>query len=328
MFSAGQGSFRAAMIDRRRHPDAEFGLVFTDTLYEDADAHRFLIEGAAQVIGRNLNWTVRADDFPDYRAPEDTPIEEYCGNPEWRAFLADLRARTIDALPELVWLVEGRDPWEIFRDKRFVGNSGKDPCSLIAKRECLADWRSEHCHRDGELFGDPDVFLVGIGEHEKHRFYGDAKGIGIKRANAADGWLYEAPLIEVEEALNAGAQLPAAVLDLLFLPLDQIGPAEPRLYGMGYMHNNCGGFCCKAGQAHWANRFRVQPERFAYDALMERKMRAFLGADVSMLTDRRGGTGKKPMSLDAFADRISAEPTREYEYAPGESGCGCMGVAA
>lgn len=97
MFSAGQGSFRAAMIDRRRHADTEFGLVFTDTLYEDADAYRFLIEGAAQVIGRNLNWAVTAEDFPDYRAPEGTPMEEYRGNPEWRTFLADLRARTIDA---------------------------------------------------------------------------------------------------------------------------------------------------------------------------------------------------------------------------------------
>ncbi|PUB13732.1 hypothetical protein, partial [Novosphingobium sp. GV079] len=132
MFSAGQGSFRAAMIDRRRHPIAEFGLVFTDTLYEDADAYRFLIEGAAMVTGRRLNWTVKAEDFPDYRVPEDVPIEEYRGNPEWRAFLADLRAHAIDAIPELIWLVEGRDPWEVFRDRRFLGNSGvADPCSEV-----------------------------------------------------------------------------------------------------------------------------------------------------------------------------------------------------
>lgn len=318
MFSAGQGSFRAALIDRARHPDAEFGLVFTDTLYEDADAYRFLIEGAAQVIGRRLNWTVRAEDFPDYRVPDDVPIEEYRGNPEWRAFLADLRARTIDALPELVWLVEGRDPWEIFRDKRFIGNSGVDPCSLIAKRECVADWRAATCRREGELFGPADVFLVGIGEHEAHRFYGDSKSIGIRAANGADGWIYEAPLLS-EPARGE--------MSLFYAPLDVIGPAEPRLYGKGYMHNNCGGFCCKAGQAHWANRFRVQPERFAYDAMMERKLRAFLGKDVAMLTDRRNGE-KNPMSLDTFAERLRAEPARAYEYQPGESGCGCMGVAA
>ncbi|WP_218018040.1 hypothetical protein [Sphingomonas azotifigens] len=106
MFSAGQGSFRADMIDRVMHPKVERALVFTDTLYEDADAYRFLVEAAALLTGRRVNLTVRAEDFPDYRVPEDVPIEEYGGNPEWRAFLADLRDRTMDAIPELIWLVE------------------------------------------------------------------------------------------------------------------------------------------------------------------------------------------------------------------------------
>lgn len=320
MFSAGQGSFRAALLDRRRHPDAEFGLVFTDTLYEDADAYRFLIEGAAQVIGRNLNWSVTADDFPDYRVPDDTPIEEYRGNPEWRSFLADLRARTIDALPELTWLVEGRDVWEVFRDRRFLGNSSVDPCSLRLKREIADNWRIGHCRRVGELFGSPDVFLIGIGDHEAHR-YDDGNGRGMRPRMAADGWIYEAPLLS-EPQVGEHA--------IFYAPLDQIGPAEPRLYGMGYMHNNCGGFCCKAGQAHWSNRRRVQPVRFAYDSLMEGKMRTFLGGDFSMLTDRHGGE-KKPLTLADFERRIMADPEfakAAAEYQLGDSGCGCMGVAA
>jgi hypothetical protein len=318
MLSAGEGSYRAAVIDRRRYPDAQHRYVFTDTLYEDADAYRFLIEGAAHITGRRLNWSVRAEDFPDYRVLENVPIEEYRGNPEWRAFLADLRLRTMDAIPELIWLVEGRDVWEVFRDRLFLGNSGVDPCSEALKRLCFADWRSANCYRVGELFGPPDVFLVGIGDHEPHRFYGDAKSVGILRANAKDGWLYEAPLLT--------EPMPGEY-DLFWGPLDRIGPAEPRLYGMGYSHNNCGGFCCKAGQAHYANRFRVQPERFAYDAMMERKVVAYLGGGYAMLTDRRGG-GKKPMTLDTFAERLRAEPDAEYVVQPGESGCGCMGVAA
>lgn len=317
MFSAGQGSFRSALIDRKRHPHAEFGLVFTDVLYEDADAYRFLIEGAAQVTDRNLNWTVRAEDFPDYRVSDETPIEEYCGNAEWRAFLADLRARTIDAIPELVWLVEGRDPWEIFRDRRFLGNSLVDPCSEVAKRLTLDQWRIGNCYREGELFAPADYFAVGIGDHEAHRF-DDRNGGGIGPRMAAGGWKYHAPLLTDPQPGEES---------LYFAPLDQIGPAEPRLYGMGYMHNNCGGFCIKAGQAHWKNRFIVQPERYAYDAMMERKMAVFVGQPVAMMTDRRGGA-KKPMTLDAFADRLRAEPAKQYEYQPGDSGCGCMGAAA
>lgn len=327
LFSAGEGSWRAAMIDKRRHPDALHRLVFTDTLYEDADAYRFLIDGAAMFFDRSLNWSVRADDFPDYRVPEDTPIEEYQGNPEWRAFLADLRARTIDAFPDMVWIVEGRDPWEVFRDRSFIGNSGVDPCSEGLKRLPLARWRSGACHRIGELFGPPDVFTVGIGEHEQHRFYGDAKSLGILRANAKDGWLYEAPLIALNDALLRGEQFSDDILRLLLAPLDAFGLERARLYLLDYLHNNCGGFCCKAGQAHWANRFRVQPKRYAYDAMMERKLITFLGVNVAMLTDRRGGD-KKPMPLDTFAQRLCEEPTSEFEYLPGESGCGCMGVAA
>ncbi|WP_334656698.1 hypothetical protein [Sphingomonas panaciterrae] len=323
MFSAGQGSFRAAMIDRAQHPDAEYGLVFTDTLYEDADAYRFLIEGAAQVLGRRLNWTVRADDAPDYRVSADTPIEEYRGNPEWRAWLADLRERAMDALPGLIWLVEGRDPWEIFRDRRFLGNSLRDPCSEVAKREVADAWRVGHCHRVGELFEPADWFAVGIDESEAHRFF-DGNGGGLGPRMAADGWQYHAPLIDLNARIKAGERVPGEILSLAYAPLDQIGPASPRLYGMGYKHNNCGGWCVKAGQAHYANRFRVQPKRYAYDALMEQKMRAYLGADVSMLTDRRGGTGKRPMTLAEFAERLRADPGASYEYQPGESGCGCM----
>lgn len=325
MLSAGQGSWRAGMIDRALHPDGEFGLLFNDTLYEDADAYRFLIEGAARIAGRSLTWTVRAAEFPDYRVAPETPIEEYRGNPEWRAFLADLRDRACRDIPELIWLVEGRDPWEVFRDQAFLGNSKVDPCSRVLKREISGAWKMANCWRHGELFGAADTFVYGIGEHEAHRF-DDGEGGGVFPRLLAAGWHAEAPLIDLNKRLLAGENLPARLLALLFSPIDDFGIASPRLYSQGYVHNNCGGFCCKAGQAHWANRFRVQPERSAYDALMERKLIAYLGGDVAMLTDRRGGD-KKPMSLDQFAQRLIAEPGEEYPYEPGDSGCGCMVTA-
>jgi len=63
------------------------------------------------------------------------------------------------------------------------------------------------------------------------------------------------------------------------------------------------------------------------DAVMERKIMEYVGDGFTMLADRRGGTGKKPMTLDSFRDRVLAEPSRELEYTPGESGCGCFGAA-
>lgn len=324
MFSGGEGSFRAALIDRASHPAASYGLIFTDMLYEDADTYRFLIEAAAVVLGRPVpSWLPSADDFPDYRVSPDVPIEEYCGNPEWRAYLADLRARAVDALPGLTWLVEGRDPWEIFRDGKFLGNSLVDPCSRVGKREVADAWRMGHCYRVGELYGAADTFAIGIGLHERHRF-DDGAGGGVGPRMAADGWLYHAPLIDAEEAVNRGGN---AHLDLLFAPVEALGVRGQRMYQRRYKHGNCGGFCVKAGQAHWANRFHVDPHLYAYDAMMERKLGAFIGKPVSMLTDRRGGGAKKPLTLEAFAQRLRAEPSRTYEYQPGESGCGCMVTA-
>jgi hypothetical protein len=306
LISGGAGSWLAAKLDMRSHPDVEHRFSFTDVLYEDADCYRFLIEGLQNLLDRPLNWKVpSADEFPDYRVSDDTPIEEYAGNPDWRAFLGDIRERTLVAFPELSWLVEGRDPWEVFRDSRMLGNSRMDPCSRVLKREIRDRWIRENM--------DPatTVITVGIGPDEKHRF-NDGEGGGFQPRRAAAGWTASAPLIGSFEG---------EVGPLYYLKKN--GLAQPRLYSLGYGHNNCGGYCCKAGHAHYRNRMRVQPERFAYDKMMEQKLREYLGADVSMLTDRAGGDGKRPLTLAEFEQRILADPQVEFDWLPGDSGCGC-----
>lgn len=280
--------------------EAEHTFVFSDTLYEDADCYRFLIEGIAHLLGRKLNWSIpRADDFPDYRVSPETTMAEYAGNPEWRAFLAQLREDTALAIPELVWLVEGRDPWEIFRDEKFLGNGRFDPCSKALKRKQFDRWQRENC--------DPQtsVLCIGIGPHEAHRY----QRLAVR--GRAEGWTFEAPLIGMFEG-EVGA----------FGYLADAGIARPRLYDLGYMHNNCGGFCIKAGHAHYLNRLRSQPERFAYDAMMEAKLAEYIGKPVSMLTDRSGDGVKKLLTLATFAAGVNAQT--EFDYAPGDSGCGCM----
>lgn len=41
---------------------------------------------------------------------------------------------------ELVTIADGRDPWQVFFDERFLGNSRIDPCSKTLKRKLLARW--------------------------------------------------------------------------------------------------------------------------------------------------------------------------------------------
>ncbi len=309
--SGGEGSWRAAKLWRLHTPGEEMRLLFTDTLYEDADTYRFLIESAADLTDRRLNWKVpSADEFPDYRVPASVPIEDYAGNPDWRAFLARLREEALLAIPELTWLVEGRDPWEIFRDERYLGNSRIDPCSKLAKRRMLDRWRDEHC--------DPerDVILYGIAEHEKHRFENvdkHGRATGIKPRLAALGWKCSAPLIEYP---------PHPIKDVRS---DVYGIRQQRLYGFGYAHGNCGGFCIKAGMVHYRNRHRVQRDRFDYDAMMEAKISAYLGNKKATILRDRGGAGPtRPLSLLEFGKRLEAQPEMELEPSDGDSGCGCM----
>lgn len=302
LFSAGAGSFKTAK--RVQASGGDHRLVFADTLYEDADAYRFLIEAAANVFGRSARWVPPAEDFPDYRVDLSVPLDEYAGNPAWRRYLDDLRLCALADIPELIWLVEGRDPWEIYRDERFLGNARVDPCSKFLKREVLDAWRLSSC--------DPerDVFFVGIGEHEAYRF-DDGEGHGVRPRMAALGWTYEAPLsaptpANMENPLNA---------------VQREGLAPPRLYAAGYAHNNCGGFCCKAGLKHWANRARVQPDRYDYDAAMIAKFTAWLGPNAYILRDRRGGV-TRPLDMVEFArqERTSPDPALELLD---DGGCGC-----
>lgn len=303
LVSGGVGSWLAAKLDMEEFPDADHKFVFTDTLYEDADCYRFLIESTAQLLGRAVR-VPHADSFPDYRVSADTPIEDYRGNPEWRAYLAKVRAEAVHDMPELIWLVEGRDPWEVFRDKRFLGNSRIDPCSDLLKRGMLETWRKDTCSAG-------DVFTVGIGSHEEHRFTGRGKKQGLQRRMAANGWTYLAPLIGRWEG------------EATFGFMTRCGLKKPRLYVKGYMHNNCGGFCIKGGHMHYHNRLQVDPDRYEYDAMMEAKISAFVGQPVSMMTDRSGGE-KKIYTLIEMRERWNALPDGGFDIFEGDSGCGCM----
>jgi hypothetical protein len=195
-------------------------------------------------------------------------------------------------------IAEGRTPWQVFFDERFLGNSLKDPCSKILKRQMADRWLREHC--------DPaeTAVYVGIDWTEEHRF------TRLEERRAGAGWTYLAPLCEP----------PLTLKSMLFDELLAAGIKPPRLYAMGFSHNNCGGFCVKAGQGHFANLLRTMPERFRYHEEQEQAIRLVLG-DVSILTDRRGDGVKKPLTLRAFRERVEAG----WSCDPFDiGGCGCF----
>lgn len=289
--SGGTGSYLAI----KRHVETcgrgGLRLLFTDTLCEDQDAYRFLIAGAADIMGVQLapGFVPEIEDFPAW---EDRSA--------YKAFVLRLAERAALTIPGFSWISDGRDPWDVYEAERFLGNSRVDPCSKKLKREAAYRWLSQNCDPAGT------AIIVGIDHEEEHRF-DDGLGGGIKPRWAARGWTALAPLCEAPLLSWRGR------IELV----QEAGLWLPRLNALGFAHNNCGGFCCKGGMGHWRLMLHHFPERYAYAEWREQQIRALLG-DVSMLTDRRGGT-KKPLTLAALRHR-DLTPTEASEM----GACNCF----
>lgn len=318
LYSFGGGSWNAARVSMREHPGDEHKLLYTDTLYENADTYRFGLEGACWLYGRDPSWIPRAEEFPSFMVEGDFDIRDYAGNPAWRAFLADLRAVASKKLPELIWLVEGRDIWEIFRDERLLGNTQRDPCSKKLKRKVREKWLKANC--------DPaeTIVYIGIGEDEKHRFESvdkSGKRTGFLPSMEKEGWLAEAPLIgRIEGMVSSTLYIKNAGLEPSFA------------YGQGHAHDNCSQTCCKQGEAAIIHNYRTDPIRARYEAMMERKIIEYLAKPYPIAMYGRqqpdvNGVAqpKVPETREQLFAKADANPQQELIFiaADGGHGCGC-----
>ncbi len=192
-------------------------------------------------------------------------------------------------------IADGRTPWEVFRDVRYLGNTRADPCSRILKRDLLDAWRTNNC--------DPveTIMVIGIDWSESHR---------LKRLQQRlPDWKVIAPMCEKPMLTKRG----------MLRWAEREGLQVPRLYKMGFPHNNCGGACIKAGQSQFLHLLKMMPERYAEWERHEQEMREFLGrTDIAILRDRQGGT-TKPLTLRQLRERRNEAVSDSGEW----GGCGC-----
>jgi hypothetical protein len=149
---------------------------------------------------------------------------------------------------ELVILADGRTPWELFRDHGFIGNSRVDICSRELKRNLLDLWCSENT--------DPvkTVYVFGLDWNERHRIQRHRSR--MEQAGRKTWYpLDEKPYLTKQDIIDE-------------LHADCI--MEPRLYQLGFPHNNCGGFCVKMGHAQARHLLATMPERYAWHEEQER----------------------------------------------------------
>ena len=181
----------------------------------------------------------------------------------------------------LTTLCDGRDPWQVFRDVRMLGNTRIDPCSKILKRQLIRKWLKANYEPEDV------VIYVGFGPSEENRVE--------RAAKFWKPWKVAYPLLDH----------PWLTHDDMVSLLEEEGIEPPRMYTWGFPHNNCGGFCIKAGAKWFKLLLEVHPERYRYHEQKEQEIREYLGKDVSILRDRRGGS-TKPMTLKSLRERIES----------------------
>lgn len=292
--SGGIGSWATRQRIKAEPGDAVIDL-FTDTLIEDRDLYRFLIESLAEANGvdKPVGLLVKCEEIPDISSEEDVTKR--------KSLLTEIASQAMAEIPGLVWLSDGRTPWEVFRDVRYLGNSRMAQCSHKLKQEVSEAWIKEEFPNEADV-----VLYLGIDWTEEHR-----------TAAPTQNWspyIVKFPMCDEPYLVKT---------DMIAL-LESRGIDPPRLYSLGFAHNNCGGFCVRAGHGHFANLYEKLPQYYAYAERKEEEMRRFLGRDVSSMKKERTVDGKRrsfPYTLRQLREDITGDAEIDRLDI---GGCGCF----
>lgn len=197
---------------------------------------------------------------------------------------------------EYVRIADGRTPFDVYKDARFLGNSRIAPCSHKLKQAVADRWIRDKY--------DPDecILYLGIDWTEEHRTAAPRKNWAPYQVEFP---MCEEPYVDKSDMLSE---------------LESLGIEVPRLYKMGFAHNNCGGFCCRAGQGHFANLLAQLPERYREYEEKEEEMRQYLGKDVAMMKKTRNKV-TSPYTMRQLREDIEAK--QEVDMLD-IGGCGCF----
>lgn len=172
----------------------------------------------------------------------DTKIED----PDLHRFLYELHQKLEIKMTLISY---GKDPFDLFDERNFIANSRVDVCSKYLKRDLMDRWIS------ARFKPDKCSMYIGIDHSEVHR---------IERlAPAKLPWRYYAPLAEDGLWLTPEMKIEWC---------ERLDIKPPLLYTLGFPHNNCGGFCVKAGLGQFKMLYEHFPERYLEHERRERDL--------------------------------------------------------
>lgn len=231
---------------------------------------------------------------------EREAVTLWFGDTEWEdedlyRFLADLMKRWGG---ELVSYRDGRTPLEVAAYEQIIPNQKHAPCSRSLKIRPFVKFLEAH--------PKPVTVLLGLDWKEQHRM--------------------AAPRKHYESIEGVTVDYPLMWPPLEYRPYQEVvrswGIEPPRLYQMGFHHNNCGGRCVKQGIGEWIRLRHHFPERFAEVRDWEQAQRAKGGprATYGIIRDRTGGDVKSMTlaELEAREFPIDDEPSTDDMF-----GCMC-----
>lgn len=197
----------------------------------------------------------------------------------------------------LIKIADGRNPWQLFEDMGFQGNSRIAPCSSQLKRKVFNSWLSDN-YPDKEDF----VVVMGIDFQEIER---------LERAKKNNNYKIIAPLCEKPYLFDSDKEM----------ILKEYNLKKPRLYEMGFPHNNCGGFCVRSGLAQFERLYKNFPERFLWHEKSQQElMKNKPKADRPFL--RKTINGKlNYITLKEFREKyLNLSQNELFDF----GGCGCF----
>jgi hypothetical protein len=196
---------------------------------------------------------------------------------------------------EIISVTDGRSPWDVYIDKRWIGNSRTAHCSTELKTKPVKKWLDENANPD-------DPLVLGMDWSEMDR---------IERAQK--NW--DRPVVSLLNQFNVSRE------EYPFI-LARYRIRKSDAYKHGYSHDNCGGFCCKAGLVQFERLLRTSPDVYKHhENEMERAMAAIGPTAKPFLKMQRGGV-QEYLTLRQFREHIESGTSELPMF--DEHGCGCF----
>jgi len=188
-------------------------------------------------------------------------------------------------------------PLTLMEKDKFLYNSRVAKCSMKLKSKPFANMLKNEDKRNC-------VIYFGIGFEESHRT------VAIKKAYK--DWQVSFPLVD-------------SIIDYNQY-LTMYGIKRPRLYDMGFSHNNCGGRCVKGGIGHWIQLLKKDYKRFEEMRDFEEYMQKLLNkhhqsSKIYSFLKRYG----KPYKLNMLEKDYQRQGEQlEFDFGEDIGGCGCF----